>query len=324
VVYAGASGLVLPSTGGGEKGRILEAIDGLSAGGSTNGGAGIELAYAQAQEGFVRAGTNRVILATDGDWNVGVTDRSSLIRLIEEKARSGVFLTVLGYGMDNLKDGTLEQLADKGNGNYGYVDTLAEARRLLVEQAGGTLVTVAKDVKIQVDWNPARVAAYRLVGYENRRLAARDFEDDRKDAGEIGAGHEVTAFYEVVPSGVAVDGGSIDPSKYRVAQVVATDSAEMLTVRVRSKRPDAETSTRVDVPFLDDGRTYASASTDLKFAASVATFAMLLRGSEHKGTATYEAVLELAGEGVGRDEEGYRREFVNLVERAKALAGAGR
>jgi Ca-activated chloride channel family protein len=231
-----------------------------------------------------------------------------------------VFLTVLGFGMGNLKDGTLESLADKGNGNYGYVDSLAEAKRLLVEQAGGTLVTVAKDVKFQVEFNPARVAGYRLVGYENRVLAAQDFNDDQKDAGDVGAGHEVTAFYEVVPVGVEVGGASVDPLRYQPERSPAAASAESLTVKVRAKRPDEATSSLWQFPFVDEGRSYAEAPSDLKFAAAVATFGMLLRGSEHKGTATYEAVVELAGEGVGADPEGYRREFLDLVNKARALS----
>jgi len=222
--------------------------------------------------------------------------------------------------MGNLKDGTLETLADKGDGNYGYVDSLAEAKRLLVEQAGGTLVTVAKDVKFQVEFNPARVAGYRLVGYENRRLATQDFNDDKKDAGDVGAGHEVTAFYEVVPVGVETDSPAVDPLRYQPERAPAATSAETLTVKVRAKRPDEATSSRWEFPFVDEGRSYAEASAEMKFAASVATFGMLLRGSAHKGTATYEAVLELAGEGVGSDPEGYRREFLDLVMKARALA----
>jgi Ca-activated chloride channel family protein len=268
----------------------------------------------------VRGGVNRVVLATDGDWNVGVTDESSLVRLIEEKAKSGVFLTVLGFGMGNLKDSTLEKLADKGNGNYGYVDSLAEAKRLLVEQAGGTLVTIAKDVKIQVEFNPAKVAGYRLVGYENRRLAAQDFNDDKKDAGEIGAGHTVTAFYEVVPVGVDVGSAPVDPLKYQPPREgTSAGSAETLTVKLRWKKPDEDASRLIELPYTDSGNAYAVASGEFKFAAAVASFGLLLRDSTFKGTASYEGVLELAGEGVGRDEEGYRREFLMLVKSAAAL-----
>ena len=309
---------------------IAEAIDRLTPGGSTNGASGITLAYDVAAQHFIPGGSNRVVLCTDGDWNVGMTSHDDLWRLITEKARSGVFLSVLGFGMGNLKDAMLEQLADRGNGVYGYVDSTREAHRLLVEQAGGTLVTVAKDVKIQVEFNPATVAGYRLVGYENRRLADRDFNDDTKDAGEIGAGHTVTALYEVVPVGATVPAagaggadGEIDPLKYqrpRPSPTEPTGSAEMLTVKLRYKDPAAATSQGFEVALTDTGASYTQASGEFKFAASVAAFALLLRDSPQKGSASYDGVLELAGEALGPDAGGYRRELLELVTKARALS----
>ena len=341
VVYAGSSGLVLPSTqcSAGAKQGILHAIETLSAGGSTNGEQGIQLAYSVARQNFIEGGTNRVILCTDGDFNVGVTNEGDLTRLIEEKAKSGVFLSVLGYGMGNLKDSMMEKLADKGNGNYAYIDTIGEAKKVLVEQMSGTLVTIAKDVKIQVEFNPAAVASYRLIGYENRLLAKEDFNDDKKDAGEIGASHAVTALYEVVPAGTAAKGAaderpSVDPLKYqKPAQPAATATAttttaagghsgELLTLKLRYKQPDGDTSALIETPVKDAGQTFAKASRDFKFASSVAAFGMILRESPHKGRATYGAVLEWAEDGLaGKDRSGYRNEFVELVKRAKGMAG---
>jgi Ca-activated chloride channel family protein len=330
VVYAGSTGLVLPSTGGDRKQTILEAIDRLQSGGSTNGGAGITLAYQTAVESFIKGGVNRVVLATDGDFNVGVTNQGDLVRLIEEKAKSGVFFSALGYGMGNLKDSTLEKLADKGNGNYAYIDTLAEAKKVLVEQMSGTLVTIAKDVKVQIEFNPTRVAAYRLLGYENRVLAAQDFNDDKKDAGEIGAGHTVTALYELIPAGTAAAKETkklptVDPLKYQqptqtTESTEAAKAAELLTLKLRYKQPDGDKSKLIERPLADDVRSYAQASRDFKFAASVTAFGMMLRNSQHKGSATYDAVLELAGEGIGADRGGYRAEFVELVRKARDLA----
>jgi len=320
VVYAGASGLVLPPTGGDDRRAILDAIGRLAAGGSTNGGEGIELAYKVAQESFVRDGVNRVILATDGDFNVGLTSNDELVRLIEEKAKGGVFLTVLGYGMGNYKDATLEMLADKGNGNYGYIDTENEARRLLVAQLNGTLVTIAKDVKVQVEFNPARVAAYRLIGYENRVLSARDFNDDAKDAGEIGAGHTVTALYEVVPAGVPIDLPGVDPLRYQPpAPTAAVASGELMLLKLRYKAPDGIFSKLLEFPVVDGRRTLAEAGADFRFAASVAAFGMLLRQSPYSGAASWEMVRELAEPAVGADEGGLRREFVELARRASGL-----
>ena len=289
VVYAGASGLVLPSTPGMEKDAIRQALVQLEAGGSTNGGAGIELAYKVAEENFLKGGINRVILCTDGDFNVGTTNQGDLTRLIEDKRKSGVFLTVLGFGMGNLKDSTMEKLADKGNGNYGYIDSIEEARKILVKEAGATLVTVAKDVKIQVEFNPARVAAYRLIGYENRVLAAQDFNDDKKDAGEIGAGHTVTALYELVPAGVEVPAAKVDDLKYQKpgGPAPAAGTGELVTVKVRYKAPDGDKSKLMAHAVADDRRELAKASADLRFAAAVAGFGMLLRETPDRGKVTW-------------------------------------
>jgi Ca-activated chloride channel family protein len=322
VVYAGSSGLVLPSTPGNQREAILDALDRLSAGGSTNGAEGIELAYQVAQENFIKEGANRVILCTDGDFNVGVTDQGSLTRLIEEKAKKDVFLSVLGFGTGNYKDSTMEALADKGNGNYAYIDTFGEARKALGEQMSGTLVTIAKDVKIQVEFNPAKVQAYRLIGYENRILAAEDFEDDKKDAGEIGAGHRVTALYEVVPVGVAFKLPGVPKLKYSKPtreKKTAAASGELLTVSLRYKEPTGTESTLMAVPVTDDGRTLAATSTDFRFAASVAAFGMLLRESEYRGNVSFSSVLQMATAAKGDDRNGYRAEFLELVKKASDL-----
>lgn len=323
VVYAGSSGLVLPSTCCDQRQKVLDALDRLESGGSTNGGEGIQRAYAVAQENFIKGGINRVILCTDGDFNVGVTNHGDLTRLIEEKARGGVFLTVLGFGMGNLKDSTMEKLADKGNGNYAYIDSLHEARKVLVEQMNGTLVTIAKDVKVQVEFNPAQVSAYRLIGYENRLLRKEDFNDDTKDAGEIGAGHTVTALYEIVPPGRALASPAVDPLKYQKPARPSPEPAskELLTVKLRYKQPDGDKSSLIERPVTDKGAGYAAASRDFKFAAAVAAFGMVLRDSPHKGSATLDGVLELADEGRGPDRSGYRTEFLSLVKKAQALGG---
>ena len=319
VVYAGASGLVLPSTTCDHKAKILNALENLEAGGSTNGGSGIQLAYDTAIANFIKGGTNRVILATDGDFNVGVTNQGELTRLIEEKAKSGVFLSVLGFGMGNYKDSTLEKLADKGNGNYAYVDSLQEARKVLVEEMGGTLITIAKDVKIQVEFNPALVGAYRLIGYENRILRAEDFNDDTKDAGEIGAGHTVTALYEVVPAGKEGALPGIDALKYQkpVEATRESKSGELLTLKLRYKEPDGATSKLMQVAVTDRGIAWAQASRDFKFVSAVAAFGMILRDSPYKGNATLGSVLELAEAGKGEDKQGYRAEFIGLVRTAQ-------
>ncbi len=321
-VYAGASGLALPSTSCEEKAAILAALDRLEAGGSTNGGEGIRLAYRVAEENLAAEGINRVILCTDGDFNVGVTSQGDLTRLIEEKAESGVYLTVLGFGMGNYKDSTLEKLADKGNGNYGYVDTIHEARKLLVEQLAGTLVTIAKDVKIQVEFNPSRIGAYRLIGYENRMLRDEDFRDDTKDAGEIGAGHTVTALYELVPPGEEPKLPEVDPLKYQDAAQPsqAARSDEILTLKLRYKQPDGDTSRELVFPVTDPDSPLADATIDFRFAASVAAFGMLLRDSQHKGEATYDMVLALADNAKDHDPFGYRAEYLQLVRTAKAMA----
>jgi Ca-activated chloride channel family protein len=324
VVYAGASGMVLPRTSGDQKRVILDALDRLEAGGSTNGGEGIRLAYDHAVAHFIPGGTNRVVLATDGDFNVGVTSQGDLTRLIEERAESGVFLSVLGFGMGNYKDSMLEKLADRGNGNYAYIDSLSEARKVLVREMGSTLVTIAKDVKIQIEFNPAEVSSYRLIGYENRVLRAEDFNDDEKDAGEIGAGHTVTALYEIVPAGAPLDDArSVDPLKYQ-RPLEATERAstgELLTVKLRYKEPDGETSRLLQRPVRDEGTSYSGATPDFKFAAAVASFGMILRDSPHKGDATIDGVLALAREGLGPDRNGYRAEFLVLARQAGSMRG---
>jgi len=327
VVYAGASGLVLPSTTGDHKEQILEALENLQAGGSTNGAEGIQLAYKIAADNFIKGGVNRVILATDGDFNVGVTNQGDLTRLIEEKAKSGVFLSVLGVGTDNLKDSTMQKLADKGNGNYAYLDSLDEARKVLVQQMNGTLVTIAKDVKIQVEFNPARVASYRLIGYEKRMLRKEDFNNDKVDAGEIGAGHTVTALYEVVPVGAASNPAAnvpvVDPLKYSANEsstsTGSTSSDEMLTVKLRYKKPDENKSELIERAVTDTNEPFESAPVDLKFAAAVAEFGMILRDSEHKGNGTLNAVVEWAREGKGSDSNGYRAGFIEMVRKAQTL-----
>ncbi|MBB6071545.1 Ca-activated chloride channel family protein [Longimicrobium terrae] len=322
VVYAGAAGLVLDATPGDRKDVILAAIDRLSAGGSTAGAAGIQLAYDVARRNHMPGGNNRVILASDGDFNVGVSSEGELVRLIEEKRDQGTFLTVLGFGRGNLADARMEQLADKGNGNYAYVDEIAEARRVLVSERAGTLFTLAKDVKLQVEFNPARVYAYRLIGYENRMLAAQDFNDDRKDAGEMGAGHTVTALYEIVPVGADSDVqmGGVDSLRYqRVGmEPVGRFGREMMNVKVRYKLPDGEQSRLLShaVQARDGG---ARSSENFRFAAAVAEFGMLLRTSEHRGRSSVDDVLRLARGATGPDADGYRTEFVRMVEAYAAL-----
>jgi len=316
VVYAGAAGLVLPSTPGSQKDEILAAIDGLQAGGSTAGGAGLKLAYKVAAENHVRGGNNRVILATDGDFNVGASSDAEMVRLIEEKREQGTFLTVLGFGTGNLKDSKMEQIADHGNGNFAYIDNALEARKVLVSEMGGTLLTVAKDVKIQVEFNPTRVAAYRLIGYENRLLENEDFNDDRKDAGEVGSGHTVTALYEVIPMGVdspALEETGVDPLRYQdvPVQSASAESPELLFVKLRYKNPDGDTSHLMELPVVErDGRP----STDLRFASAVAAWGMLLRDSEHCQGFTLDQVAEIARGALGQDKGGYRAEFLRLVE----------
>ena len=321
VVYAGAAGLVLPPTPGSNKEDILCAIDKLEAGGSTAGAAGIQLAYQVAQRSFMQNGNNRVILATDGDFNVGVSSDGELTRLIEAKRRSGIFLTVLGFGQGNLKDSKMEALADKGNGNYAYIDNIVEGRKVFVNEIGATLLTIAKDVKLQVEFNPARVASYRLVGYENRVMQDRDFDDDTKDAGEIDAGHSVTALYEVVLRDEQHGRGK--PRKYTDVQVRddARRSSELLTVSFRYKRPEESESRLLAVAVRDRNTRFADASDNFRFSAAVAEFGMLLRGSDQAGSATMEQVIRTARSARGEDEHGYRAEFVNLAETAQSLMG---
>ena len=318
VVYAGAAGLVLPPTSGAHKGAILAAIEGLEAGGSTAGGAGIRLAYDVARQHHLPDGNNRVILATDGDFNVGASSDAEMERLIEEKRQQGTFLSVLGFGRGNLKDSKMESLADKGNGNYAYIDDITEAKKVFGAEMGGTLLTVAKDVKLQVEFNPEHVASYRLIGYENRMLRTEDFDDDRKDAGEIGAGHSVTALYEVVPSSVGKGETGAEPLRYQAARAPsrAEKGNELMYVKLRYKLPDANASRWLDhvVPV---SHAYEG-SIDLRFAAAVAAFGMILRDSEYRGTATLESVLAMARGSLGEDKGGYRAEFVKLVERVRA------
>ena len=318
-VYAGNSGLVLPSTTGSNKQEILSAIDRLDAGGSTNGAAGIQLAYQTAQENFIRNGNNRVILATDGDFNVGMSSDSELVNLIESKRKSGIFLSVLGFGRGNLNDSMMEKLADKGNGNYAYIDTQEEARKALGEQVAGTLYTIAKDVKIQVEFNPAKVAGYRLLGYENRMLANRDFNDDRKDAGDIGAGHTVTAIYEVVPTGETVENDGIELKYSKVQPSDTSFNSELLSVKLRYKEPKEDTSKLLTMGLMDNDQDIANASENLKFAASVVEFGLLLRDSRYKGSANIGSVVNLANTARSSDLNGYRGEFIDLVGQAKRL-----
>jgi Ca-activated chloride channel homolog len=320
VVYAGSSGLVLPSTPARNRGEIVSALNNLEAGGSTNGGQGIQLAYATAQENFISNGNNRVILATDGDFNVGLTGDDELVRLIENKRRSGIFLSVLGFGTGNLNDSMMEKLADKGNGNYAYIDSETEARKALGEQVAGTLYTIAKDVKIQVEFNPAKVAGYRLIGYENRLLAARDFNDDKKDAGEIGAGHSVTALYEIVPAGQKVENDGIELKYSKVEPSSTNFSDELLTVKLRYKEPKESQSKLLTMGLLDRGNSIENASENLKFAAAVAQFGLLLRDSRYKGSASFNATLNLAQVSLGNDLKNYRNEFIELIGKAKRLA----
>jgi Ca-activated chloride channel family protein len=324
VVYAGTEGLALPSTTGDHKDEIRGALAGLDAGGSTNGGAGIELAYKIAQDNFIEHGINRVILCTDGDFNVGVTSEGDLTRLIEGERDHGVFLTVLGFGMGNVKDATMEKLADRGNGNYAYIDSLAEARKVLVKEAGATLVTVAKDVKIQVELNPAKVAGYRLIGYEDRLLRDQDFDDDTKDAGEIGAGHAVTALYEIVPAGVDVPAPAAQKLKYQTpaAGRPGPASPELMTVKIRYKAPDGDKSALLTHAVDDAQHTIRQTSTDFRWAAAVAAFGMMLRESPERGTMTWKLVTNLAKSSIGDDPEGYRRELVSLIAAASKLAPA--
>jgi Ca-activated chloride channel homolog len=324
VVYAGSAGLVLPSTSGKEKSRIIAALDKLEAGGSTAGGEGIVQAYKVARENFLKDGNNRVILASDGDFNVGVASDEDLVKLIEKERKSGVFLSVLGFGMGNLKDSKMEQLANKGNGNYAYIDSINEAKKVLVKEMGGTLLTIAKDVKIQVEFNPKQVQGYRLIGYENRVLANSDFKDDKKDAGELGAGHAVTALYEVIPVGVKTDLtfakpiAAPDPADKDTK--IAANSQELLQVRLRYKAPKSDTSELITSSVTDPNATIDKASANLKFAAAVAAFGMNIRNFHSKSrSGELDTIIELATQSKGSDLDGYRAEFIRLVEKSKKI-----
>ncbi|MFO7445289.1 MAG: von Willebrand factor type A domain-containing protein [Ignavibacteriaceae bacterium] len=318
VVYAGAAGLVLPPTSGSQKDKILSAIENLEAGGSTAGGAGIMLAYKTAKENFIKNGNNRVILATDGDFNIGISNTSELVRYLDEQKNHGIFLTILGFGQGNIKDSRMEELADKGNGHYAYIDNILEAKKVLVDEIGATLYTIAKDVKIQVEFNPAKVKSYRLIGYENRMLNAEDFEDDKKDAGEIGAGHTVTALYEIVLS----DGETNNPGlKYQESNVTpeAEKSNEVLTVSIRYKDPDKDTSKLISKVLINKPSGIQDLSDNFKFSAAVAEFGMLLRDSEYKANASFPSAKSLAESSKGTDRNGYRSEFLRLVSLAENL-----
>lgn len=321
VVYAGRAGLVLPATSGADKGKILAALESLQAGGSTAGGEGIQLAYRIAGENFIKNGNNRVILATDGDFNVGAASDAEMERLIEQKRKNGVFLSVLGFGMGNYKDAKMQKLADRGNGNYAYIDNMLEAKKVLVSQFGGTLLTIAKDVKLQIEFNPAKVKSYRLIGYEKRLLRPEDFADDSKDAGELGSGHTVTALYEIVPA----DGTSSVSQEltYQTTQIKtdAQTKNELATIRFRYKKPDGETSSEIVRKIPAGTVDINKAGENIRFAAAVAEWGMILRNSEYKGTATYTQILELARTAKGTDNQGYRAEFIRLVEMAELLDG---
>lgn len=320
VVYAGAAGVVLPTTSGDHKDRILDALDNLQSGGSTAGGQGIALAYKTARENFNAKGNNRIILATDGDFNVGISSDGELTRLIEKEREDGVFLSVLGFGTGNYQDGKMEQLADKGNGNYAYIDNLLEAKKVLVKEMGGTLLTIAKDVKLQIEFNPAKVKAYRLVGYENRLLNKEDFNDDKKDAGELGAGHTVTAIYEIIPAGSEELVASTDALKYQETKAnSASTSSEVMTVKFRYKEPKEKTSKLITHIVYDKKTPFDQAGENCRFSAAVAEFGMLLRDSKFKGDSDFKSVMTLAKSAKGKDEEGYRAEFIKLVEMAELL-----
>ena len=319
VVYAGSSGLVLPSTSGQEKATIMAAIDALEAGGSTAGAAGIQLAYQVATENFIEEGNNRVILATDGDFNIGMSSNAAMVELIEQKRTSGVFLSVLGFGNGNYKDSKMEKLADHGNGNYAYIDNLLEAKKVLVNEFASTLFTIAKDVKLQLEFNPANVAAYRLIGYENRLLAKEDFNDDKKDAGELGAGHQVTALYELIPTGEEIPFHTgVDNLKYQQTNLkaTATTTDEWLTIKLRYKEPDGSKSKLMTKTVSIADNAWEETDMDFQFAIATAAFGQWLRESKYIGDFSNEDILKLAREAKGRDEQGYRAEFLQLVELA--------
>ncbi len=323
VVYAGAAGRVLESTPGNRKEKILAAIDNLEAGGSTAGGAGLKLAYSEAERNFIVGGNNRIILATDGDFNVGESSNGAMERLVEEERNKGVFITVLGFGMGNIKDDKMELIADRGDGNYSYIDNLQEARKVLVSEFGGTLFTVAKDVKLQIEFNPARIKSYRLIGYENRLLNDEDFNDDKKDAGEMGSGHNVTALYELVPAETDEPVPSVDPLRYqgvrRAGKELKSVEKEFLTVKVRYKLPGDNRSILMEKNAGDEIDDTRNASENIRFAAAVAEFGMILEKSEYKGTSTLESASALARSARGEDEDGYRAELIRLINAVKSM-----
>lgn len=326
IVYAGAAGMVLSPTTGDNKMQILRALDNLHAGGSTNGGAGIELAYKTASDNFIKGGVNRVILATDGDFNVGTTSRESLVDIVERNGKKNIYLSVLGFGMGNLKDGMMETLSNKGNGNYAYIDSQLEARKVMVEQLSGTLVTIAKDVKIQVEFNPKFVQSYRLVGYENRVLKNEDFNNDAKDAGDIGADHTVTALYEIVPAGQSAGNSKIDALKYQgdeykkpVPAIADNNSNELLTMKIRYKKPDGDVSAKLEFPLMQKETSFENTTNSFRFASAVALFGMLLRGSEHVQDGSYSKVIEIAKNAKGSDKNAYRQEFIDLVRKVEGI-----
>lgn len=321
VAYAGYAGLVLPSTPASKKERILEALDNFQAAGTTAGGAGIKLAYEVAEENLIVGGNNRVILATDGDFNVGVSSTSELVRLIEERRKDDIYLTICGFGMGNYKDGRMEQISNAGNGNYFYIDTIQEAKKVFVSEMRATLFTIAKDVKIQVEFNPLKVKAYRLVGYENRVMASEDFEDDLKDAGELGAGHTVTALYEIIPSGSRQEVRKTGELKYQHSSVkpYASVSNEIMTIKFRYKRPEEDVSRLIEKPVIDSEIALPDSSGNFRFSAAVAAFGMILRDSRYKGDFSYEDVIALAEDSRGKDRNGYRGEFIGLVKTCALL-----
>jgi Ca-activated chloride channel family protein len=320
VVYAGAAGMVLPPTSGMRKDKIKAVIEELSSGGSTAGGEGIELAYMIAKNQFLENSNNRIILATDGDFNVGVSSEGDLIRLIEEKREQGIFLSVLGFGTGNLQDSKMEKLADRGNGNYNYIDNILEAKKVLVEEMGGTLITVAKDVKLQVEFNPSAVKGYRLIGYENRDLADDEFNNDKIDAGDLGSGHSVTAIYELIPAGSTEPLPGVDSLKYQSTTTPnGNHSNELMTVKVRYKAPSGVVSKLFTLPVKASKTPFNATSTDMKFVAAVVEFGLLLRNSEFKGQASYDHVIETAENALGDEKNDYRAQFITLVRTAKAL-----
>ena len=317
VSYASGVQVELPATSGAEKSRILQVLDGLRAGGATSGGEGLQLAYEQAMKNFSAKKNNRVVLVTDGDFNVGIRNPSELERYIATKRETGVFLTVLGVGHGNYQDAMMKKLANAGNGNYAFLDSILEAKKVMMTEFGGTMMTVAKDVKLQLEFNPAQVSAYRLLGYESRQLAAKDFNDDKKDAGEMGSGHSMTAFYVLVPAGATNAVAKTDALKYQKQVPVATE--ELLTVKLRYKLPDADTSTRMDQPVVAKDITPAEPTESFRFASSVVEFALLMKRSAHKGSASFDAVIKRARAAKGRDDDGWRAEFIRLVETAQLM-----